>query len=80
MKQIIYQYLTQFNTKKYIDVLPKLVDNYNNRYHGTIKNTPNVAILSGNNKNLKKKILNNIKENAIKKQKLMRDYFQIILK
>ena len=67
LKQIIYQYLTQFNTKKYIDVLPKLVDNYNNRYHGTIKNTPNVAILSGNNKNLKKKILNNIKENAIKK-------------
>jgi len=29
--------------RRYLDVLPKIVDNYNNTYHITIKNTPAVV-------------------------------------
>lgn len=40
LKQLMYKYFTQNNTRRYIDVLPRLVKLYNNSYHSTIKMTP----------------------------------------
>jgi hypothetical protein len=40
IKEIIFKYLTSKNTLKYIDVLDKLTDTYNNRYHRSIGMTP----------------------------------------
>lgn len=47
LKNLIKRYLTQYNTTKYIDVLPALVKNYNNTIHGTINVTPASAIRTG---------------------------------
>ena len=40
MKSLIYGYLTQYETKRYIDVLPDLVKNYNEKRHSTIRQVP----------------------------------------
>jgi len=37
----IDNYLSAYNTTKYIDVLDKLLENYNNTIHSTIKDAPN---------------------------------------
>ena len=37
----MWRYFTETNTNKYLDILPKLLDKYNNTYHRTIKMTPN---------------------------------------
>lgn len=37
----MYRYFTANNTSRYIDILEKLVQNYNNSYHSTIKCKPN---------------------------------------
>ena len=48
LKEKMYRYFdsprpikTNLDKKKYIDVLPKLIDSYNNSYHRSIKCTPN---------------------------------------
>ena len=41
LKEKIWRLFTKNNNKKYIEILPKLVENFNNSYHRTIKNTPN---------------------------------------
>jgi hypothetical protein len=48
LQSLIYQYMTHYNTNKYIDVLQKLVATYNNRFHRSIKMTPNQAENSKN--------------------------------
>jgi hypothetical protein len=40
IKEKMWRYFTQLDTKTYIDILPKLVKEYNNTYHSTIKMTP----------------------------------------
>lgn len=40
LKIMIFKYLTEFNTNRFIDVLPKLVQAYNKRWHSTIKRAP----------------------------------------
>ena len=40
LKDRMYKYFTANNTKRWIDVLPDLVHNYNNSYHRSIKMTP----------------------------------------
>jgi hypothetical protein len=42
LKQKLYRYWLQENSKnkRWVDVLPKLVENYNNTYHSTTKKTP----------------------------------------
>lgn len=40
LKGMIFKYLTEFNTNRFIDVLPKLVEAYNKRWHSTIKRAP----------------------------------------
>ncbi len=41
LKEKIWKYFTLSNTQKYIDILPLIVDTYNNTYHRSIKMTPN---------------------------------------
>ena len=40
LKDRMYKYFTANNTKRWIDVLPDLIHNYNNSYHRSIKMTP----------------------------------------
>ena len=47
IRGLIKRYLTQNDTTKYIDVLDKLVENYNDTEHGHIRTKPRVAIRSG---------------------------------
>lgn len=48
----LHRYLHSANTKRFIDVLPNLVDAYNNSYHRTIKMTPNQVTNSPKMKNI----------------------------
>ena len=48
MKNIMWKYFTANNTQKYIDVLPCMVEKYNNAYHRSIKLTRSVARKSAN--------------------------------
>ena len=41
VRQLFNNYQTVYKTTRYIDVLDKLVDNYNNTYHSGIKGIPN---------------------------------------
>ena len=43
MKHIMWKYFKADNTQKYIDVLPSMVEKYNNTYHRSIKLTPSDA-------------------------------------
>lgn len=43
LRSLINKYCTSHKTTRYIDVLPKLIDNYNETFHSTIKCTPNTA-------------------------------------
>ena len=43
IKRIMWKYFTANNTTKYIDVLPSLIEKYNNTYHRSIKCTPSFA-------------------------------------
>ena len=39
MKNIMWKYFTAYNTQKYIDVLPSMVERYNSTFHRSIKLT-----------------------------------------
>ena len=43
VRGLINKFCTSHKTTRYIDALPKLIENYNNTYHSTIKCTPNEA-------------------------------------
>lgn len=43
IKEQIYKYLQSTGTKTIINVLPKILENYNNSYHSSISMTPNEA-------------------------------------
>ena len=43
MKRMMWKYFSANNTHSYIDILPKLVDKYNNTYHRSIKCKPTEA-------------------------------------
>lgn len=44
MKRNMWKYFTANNTHKYVNILPALVNKYNNTYHRSIKCTPNEAL------------------------------------
>jgi len=46
IKGMIIQYMAANNLCRYLVILPKIVENYNNTYHTTIKSTP-VAVWAG---------------------------------
>lgn len=41
LKRLMWSYFTNSNTLRYIEILPKLLSTYNNRYHRTLKCSPN---------------------------------------
>ena len=43
MKEKIFKYLTANSTRKYVDILDKVVDRYNNTVHSSIGMTPKEA-------------------------------------
>jgi hypothetical protein len=50
LKGRIYRFFTTYNTKRYIDILPNIVNSINNSYHRTIQRTP--ASVSRKNQSL----------------------------
>lgn len=48
LKQKMFRYFTFSGSRRYIDVLPALVESYNKSLHQSIKMTPNEAIRVGN--------------------------------
>ena len=44
LKSRIFRYFTAKNTWRYIDVLPKIVESYNNSYHRTIRMAPSAVV------------------------------------
>lgn len=40
LKKMIYRALTARKTRRWIDLLPQVLENYNNSYHSTIRTTP----------------------------------------
>lgn len=48
LQRLIYSYMTENETRMYIDVLPLLIDTYNNREHSSINMSPNDADQSNN--------------------------------
>ena len=44
LKNRMYKYFTANNTRRWIDVIDQLVENYNNSYHRSIKMTPKEAL------------------------------------
>ena len=50
LKYKMYKYFTANNTYKYVDVLPDLINEYNNHKHSTIKMTPTEASMKYNEK------------------------------
>ena len=43
MKEKMFKYFSANSTRKYIDILDKLVDQYNNTFHSSIGMTPKEA-------------------------------------
>lgn len=43
IKSRMFRYFTAKNTHRYVDIIHKLIDGYNNSYHRSIKMTPNQA-------------------------------------
>jgi len=62
IKSMIMQYMAASNSCRYLDILPKIVENYNNTYHTTIKSTP-AAVWASNHIGQARK---NIKANVDK--------------
>jgi hypothetical protein len=52
LQLLMYKYMTDNETERYIDVLPQLVHTYNNRFHRMIKTTPQNAELNSNGEHL----------------------------
>lgn len=67
LKSKMFKYFTSRGTRKYIDILDDLLNNYNNSYHRTIKMTPTEAS-SADRKLLKQNIFGYIDEGIDKKK------------
>lgn len=62
LKEQINKHFTNNNTKNWIDILPKIVENYNNSYHSVIKMTPKECFYG--NKQIIKKASHGIKQQS----------------
>jgi hypothetical protein len=61
LKEIMWKRFTAENTRKWIDMLDKLVHDYNNRRHSTIGTTPAKASLKENEMKVMQNIINKTK-------------------
>lgn len=78
LKNILAKFMVNFNTQHYIDVLPKLIANYNSQVHGTTKYKPEDVAEAANSKETEhKSIIDNagaaIKARAIESVKTRND-------
>ena len=64
LKNRMYKYFTANNTRKYVDVLPELIDGYNNSFHRSIKMNPNDV-----NKQNEKIVFTNLYKNHLQPRK-----------
>jgi hypothetical protein len=71
---LIYKYMTENETNRYIDVLQQLVNTYNNRKHRMINMTPLEAELNENNEHLK---LNMIQQKQLEQVKNKKPRFTV---
>ena len=46
LKDRMYKYFSAKNTRRWVDVIDDLVENYNSSYHSSIKMTPNQSLVS----------------------------------
>ena len=69
LKNKMYKYFTANNTYKYVDILPDLINEYNNHKHSTIKMTPTEASMKYNEKVIKNDVYS-IDDKTIYKYKL----------
>ena len=70
LKNKMYKYFTANNTYKYVDVLPDLINEYNNHKHSTIKMTPTEASMKYNEKVIKNDVYS-IHDKTIYESKFM---------
>ena len=66
LKEIMWKRFTAENTRKWIDMLDKLLHDYNNRIHSTIGMTPVKASLKENEMKVLQNIINKDKDYSIK--------------
>ena len=78
LQQIIYKYMTEKATRRYIDVLPKLVETYNKRPHNAFYNnfSPSEAELHDNLSQVKQ-LVRKKKEKVILKGRKMKPKFKL---
>lgn len=69
LKRLIFSHFTQYNTKVWVDVLPSLIENYNNRYHSSIKIKPS-EVSNRNKKEVKQHIKDAVKGTTIYNNRL----------
>ena len=69
VKSIIWKYFTDKNTQKWIEVLPKIINNYNSTFHRTINMAPNDVSFE-NRKRVFKKMFPKINASRVCKLKL----------
>ena len=70
LKNKMCKYFTAYNTYKYVDVLPDLINEYNNHKHSTIKMTPTEASMKYNEKVIQNDVYS-IHDKTIYKSKFM---------
>ena len=66
----MYKYFTAYNTYKYVDVLPDIINEYNNHKHSTTKMTPTEASMKYNEKVIQNDVYS-IHDKTIYKSKFM---------
>jgi transposase InsO family protein len=69
LQLLMYKYMTDNETERYIDVLPQLVHTYNNRFHRMIKTTPQKAENNENGEHLQLSLIQKEQASQIKKKK-----------
>lgn len=68
LQMLIYKYMTDNETNRYIDVLQKLVETYNRRKHRMIGMTPTDAEMNKNNEHLQLNVIQSKQHEKIKRK------------
>lgn len=68
LQMLIYKYMTENETNRYIDALDKLVETYNNRKHRMIGMTPSDAEMNKNNEHLQLNLIQAKQHENIKRK------------
>src|SRR5271156_1151587 len=56
LKDLMYKKFTELETSKWLKLLPELINEYNNRYHSTIKMSPIEGSLKKNEEQIKREV------------------------